>query len=302
MKRPSFQFYPADWVSDLKLRSVSLAAKGLWIDMICWMHQSEPYGHFRVGGRLTFKVKLAAIEGCTVADLDPLLDELFDAGVCSLDDEGMPFSRRMVRDEELRQVRAAGGVKGGNPALNKASGRLTSKVNPPSEPLVNLPPEDEEEEEKGVVPFREGGVGEGARSAHAPKWEYALGWLKDAIKNGSDYTEEETKQAWLALDANGWMWGKNPIIQWKSALERRIGDDRDRKESNAKSNHGPRTSGKNHGTADKPLRSRHIMRPGDGSENQPTVKHYPGSEKLAARVAAMFPVAAKAHPDGGDAP
>ena len=45
MKRPSFQFYPGDWLHDTGLRACSLAARGLWIDIVCFMHQAEPYGH-----------------------------------------------------------------------------------------------------------------------------------------------------------------------------------------------------------------------------------------------------------------
>ena len=45
MKRPSFQFYPGDWLRDPALRACSLAARGLWADVLCYMHQGAPYGH-----------------------------------------------------------------------------------------------------------------------------------------------------------------------------------------------------------------------------------------------------------------
>ena len=44
-KRPAFQFYPESWRTDAELRSCSLAARGLWIDLMCVMHQCKPYGH-----------------------------------------------------------------------------------------------------------------------------------------------------------------------------------------------------------------------------------------------------------------
>ena len=40
MKLPSFQFYPGDWMKDPGLRSVSLEARGLWIDMLCLLFES----------------------------------------------------------------------------------------------------------------------------------------------------------------------------------------------------------------------------------------------------------------------
>src|SRR5208282_4474708 len=55
-----------------------------------------------------------------------------------------------------------------------------------------------------------------------PKIEWCLTWLLESNKAGSDYTEAEARGAFLALSANGWMWGKNPVADWRSALERQI--------------------------------------------------------------------------------
>lgn len=41
----SFLFYPKDWLADPKLRRVSLAAKAVWMDLICLMWLSEPKGY-----------------------------------------------------------------------------------------------------------------------------------------------------------------------------------------------------------------------------------------------------------------
>lgn len=42
--RPSFQFYPNDWRSDTNLRLCSLAAQGLWMDMLCLMFMAPIRG------------------------------------------------------------------------------------------------------------------------------------------------------------------------------------------------------------------------------------------------------------------
>ena len=47
MKRPSFQFYPADWRSNTNLRRCSLAARGAWVDVMCVLHDSDEYGIIR---------------------------------------------------------------------------------------------------------------------------------------------------------------------------------------------------------------------------------------------------------------
>jgi hypothetical protein len=72
----------------------------------------------------------------------------------------------------------------------------------------------------------------------AVKWEWVLGWLVSVKKNGADYTEAEAKQAWLSLNANGWMWGKNPVSDWRSALECKIQDNRNRSQKAGSGSNG----------------------------------------------------------------
>jgi hypothetical protein len=48
MSRPSFQFYPGDWQKNANLRRCSPAARGVWIDILCLLHDSESeYGVLR---------------------------------------------------------------------------------------------------------------------------------------------------------------------------------------------------------------------------------------------------------------
>jgi hypothetical protein len=47
MKRPSFQFYPADWRNNANLRRCSPAARGGWMDVLCLLHDSDEYGVLR---------------------------------------------------------------------------------------------------------------------------------------------------------------------------------------------------------------------------------------------------------------
>ena len=109
IKRPSFQFYPGDWLRSTDLRSCSLAAKGLWIDMICLMHEGNPYGYLKVGDKVILPPILARMVGVSLHEIEGYLSELTEAGVCSTDSNGCIFSRRMIKDEEIREKRAAGG-------------------------------------------------------------------------------------------------------------------------------------------------------------------------------------------------
>ena len=116
MKRPAFQFYPADWRKDAALQSCSIAAQGLWINVLCVMHECDPYGHLSVNGKPMKPEQIARLFGMGVKECSKLMDELRDAGVTSVVD-GFISSRRMVKDERLRNIRAEAGRLGGNPLL-----------------------------------------------------------------------------------------------------------------------------------------------------------------------------------------
>lgn len=48
MKRPSFQFYPGDWLSNKNLRRCTHHERGVWMDVMCLMHDNdEEYGILR---------------------------------------------------------------------------------------------------------------------------------------------------------------------------------------------------------------------------------------------------------------
>lgn len=135
MQRPTFQFYPGDWQRDAGLRACSVGARGCWLEMICIMHQSEPYGHLRINGRALDSDVLSRMIGATPREVRGWLGELENAGVFARDTDGAIVSRRMVRDEDIRRRRAAGGKLGGNPALMDKE-KVMEKVNLPP----NLPP------------------------------------------------------------------------------------------------------------------------------------------------------------------
>jgi hypothetical protein len=112
VRRPSFQFYPADWRKDPELQSCSLAARGLWVEMLCIMHEAEPYGHLVVNGKSMNEKQLSRAAGGSLKQIRVLLSELESTGVFSRSDDGVIYSRRMVKDQHIRTVRAHAGAKG----------------------------------------------------------------------------------------------------------------------------------------------------------------------------------------------
>lgn len=115
------KFWWADYEADPKLRSCSLAAQGMWMRLLCLMHAGEPRGHLSLNGKAPTVPQIAAMAGLRERDVAKLLPELEAAGVFSRTDEGVIYSRRMLRDEEDRERFSQYGKKGGNPSL-KPSG------------------------------------------------------------------------------------------------------------------------------------------------------------------------------------
>lgn len=135
--RPAYQFYPGDEERDTDLRIVGVAAYGLWKRMLNHMHVAVPRG-WLVGtnGKPIEVGDLARLVGEPPSVVKKLLSKLEEHGVFSRTHEGIIYSRRMVRDEHISNVRAASGKRGGNPKLLNQHGEESLSKAPD---LVNHP-------------------------------------------------------------------------------------------------------------------------------------------------------------------
>lgn len=117
--QPWMKFYPRDWRADEKLRMCSLAARGLWMEMLALMHGSERYGHLLINGNVPTDAQLAVLAGAPALEVATLLGELETAGVFSRAATGAIYSRRMTTDERKARNARKNGKLGGNPKLWK---------------------------------------------------------------------------------------------------------------------------------------------------------------------------------------
>lgn len=135
MKRPAFQFYHGDWRSNAKLRRCTHAERGIWMDALCLMADSDEFGVLR------WPLKdLAQAIGCRVSDLTALRTKDVMKGaekgerckefiytprhggkdgdpVMLLPEQDGPvwYSSRMITDEYVRSIRGEGGRFGSHP-------------------------------------------------------------------------------------------------------------------------------------------------------------------------------------------
>jgi hypothetical protein len=126
MKRPSLQFYPADWRNNANLRRCSWDARGVWIEVMCLMHDSGEYGVLRwslkeisqaIGAPLRTLKQLAEKHVLKGADdfngtfqHAPTHARKLGEPVTLITSSGGPcwYSSRLVIDEWRRTVQGAG--------------------------------------------------------------------------------------------------------------------------------------------------------------------------------------------------
>lgn len=140
MKRPSFQFYPGDWTSNPNLKRCTFAEKGVWLEVMCLMHDQVEYGVLRWPLK-----EIAEAVKCKVAELQALIRKDVLKGddkhlhtpfvyvprsgrkdgepVTLVDTQGGPiwYSSRMVKDEYVRIQRAESSGNGETPKASPKS-------------------------------------------------------------------------------------------------------------------------------------------------------------------------------------
>ena len=101
---PFLQFYPADWLQDTRV--LSLSAKGAWIDLLCAMWTARERGRIRM--RLSAYGRLI---GATDERTAQILDEITDLGIAEREDgdDGTIslWCRRMLREGGELEAQAA---------------------------------------------------------------------------------------------------------------------------------------------------------------------------------------------------
>jgi hypothetical protein len=144
--QPWFKFKTKLWRGHAKLRMCSLAARGLWVDLLSYMHEGVPYGHFLVDGKQPTLEQTASLVGRPIKEVRAAWTELEANGVFGVREDGAIFSRRMVEDKAREEKDKAYGKAGGNPILRP---KHNGGVNPPDK-AKNLELRTENSESKGA--------------------------------------------------------------------------------------------------------------------------------------------------------
>lgn len=227
-KLPALNIYIGDYLKD-DIAGCTLEAQGLWLRMMFIMHESERYGYLCKDGLPAHPGSIARRCGCTPELYESLLAELFQAGVPSKTESGIIYSRRMIKDAELRETRRKAGLLGGRPPSKKSKRKAKQKQNT------------ENEDEKTLLLF-EGVWGRYPRKLGR---DAALKSFRSALKGGAtteqfgaaldryiaDLREKRTGEEYI-LHGSTWFNGR-----WKDWLDYKppsVGDDTAERREKAK--------------------------------------------------------------------
>lgn len=114
---PWIKFYPKDYLSDLELATCSAAAQGVYMRLLCLMHNSNEYGFAIVSGAVPTPYALAKAVQMRYPTCTNAVAELLQKCVLKKDHRGVLYSQRMLSDKVKLDVMRERGKLGGNPAL-----------------------------------------------------------------------------------------------------------------------------------------------------------------------------------------
>ncbi|MHB8053654.1 MAG: hypothetical protein ACYDH3_00150 [Candidatus Aminicenantales bacterium] len=114
--RPATLWFWDDWFSSFDVRACSLAARGLWMDMLGIMARSEIMGTLTINGKQIDGTTLSRIVGTPEAEINSLLSELEDNRVFSRLPDATIINRRMFGDSQRKEliskIKSSAGKKG----------------------------------------------------------------------------------------------------------------------------------------------------------------------------------------------
>lgn len=200
-KLPWFKFNPSWWISDTELSKCTPATRGVWIDLICAMHQAGRSGELR--GTTD---QIARLARCSTAELNHALTELQTTGTADVtfrNNNVTVVNRLMKREAKARQDAAlrvkkhrSNGQRNASEAVEKKEDR-SKKI--------------EKKESTGRAP----GVTESNlyRKPNIPTFQQVQ---EVFYRKGG--TNEQAERFFAKYEATGWYLNNSPIKSFSSLV------------------------------------------------------------------------------------
>ena len=132
--QPYLPLYVDDFLADEKLSLCSAESTGVYIRLMCLMHKADEYGvillkqKFKQSSKqiLNFASMFARQMPYQIDVIERSLQELLDENVVILEGDRL-IQKRMVKDENLSNIRASAGRKGGKKTQTKTNNFAKAK-------------------------------------------------------------------------------------------------------------------------------------------------------------------------------
>lgn len=214
VKNTTIKIDARDWTGDPRIRMVSLAARGLWLECLCLMRTAPRTGYLETtAGTPVSDGALARIACAQEADITALRRELADNAIPSVEEgTGVWYCRRMA-DEASRSEKcsAAGRKGGGNPAFSAAPDKeaaprrtrahagdvarapaVEETAQPPADsPAKDAPAKDDKPKPRNPLMDALGSLEGDIFHLPAPMWSKVAKALKNIKSATPDVTPEE---------------------------------------------------------------------------------------------------------------
>jgi len=106
---PAMMFYVGDWLKAPDIQCLSYELKGIWFEMLCYMWESQERGYLNYSTE-----ELARLLRLPEDLLKQKLEQLSKRAIFSVrENDGAIYSRRMIKDQEIREIRKKAGSLGG---------------------------------------------------------------------------------------------------------------------------------------------------------------------------------------------
>lgn len=134
MKRPSFQFYPSDFIIDPGLSTLDYFHIGVYIKLLCFASQTGGELRYREGGEPLTITDLSVLLGLENNKCEKTIDTLLKHGCLKKrDDDGCLYNSRMVKDckeaQEYHEERKRIAEKGARARWENSMLQASSKNN-----------------------------------------------------------------------------------------------------------------------------------------------------------------------------
>ncbi|MFA5321984.1 MAG: hypothetical protein WC373_04865 [Smithella sp.] len=195
-KLPFIKFYPGDWLKDPQLSFCAPATRGVWIDLICAMHELG-----RVGELCGTAEQLARVTRCQPADFVQAITDLQTTGAADVTNRNGEITvrnRRMINEEKARKDGAFRQERFRH--NGKSNGEITPYISEVRDQKSEVREDKEKNKRTTTTKFSK------PLPSEVSEYAKSIGFNLDGQKF-CDYYE-----------AKGWVIGKSPMKSWKAAV------------------------------------------------------------------------------------